>query len=643
VLTALGILVIALVVVWLAAVWLALRTPALRNALNAHPEELLIEWRSAWSWWPGRVRLVGVRVRGQDEQDQWYGEADHADLIVGLGPLFRREIDGRRVRLHGVSFRLRPRLDHPAGRAFNPEHLAPIPGLENPPTNPPPAAPPDVGPPAAGPHWKLRLAPIEVTELREVWVEDWSLRCGAGSGVTGRLDYELGGAFRVELERLLLASAVYRRRGADAATNLEVTLQGVLGPLRFHDTHGAAYFGHLSARAELRGDILGTELLARHLGETDDLGFEGVGRVSGTVNIEAGRIAAGSRLGFQSTGLELRLSRVSIRGRAELEVVADVPPGTNAPRSLLQLRLTSLGLRHRADAAAADDLGAVELRAVAHDPVLPGGFRDVEVDLKLGPLRLPDAQVLNGFLPASFTATRLRRGAFQVEGLYRRERSGVGTGRVSLDGEDLGFQLGPRECAGRIAVRADFGTGRDRQLRVPSASVALSNVMISGVASRRSDGWFGRVDIDRGAIELGDSTNIVAGVGLDLLDTRPIVALLGDDEESPGWMGLVPNLKNLKGGVRVKVDAEGTTFRDLHLRGSATEMLGQLQVGTGGTEGLLYARYGILSALFDLRPGQRDWTIFGAKRKYRARLAELKLESLDLPEGEDAEGDGEGR
>ena len=47
----------AVELVWVVGANLALRGTAVRKAANEKPEELWMDWRSAATWWPGRIRL----------------------------------------------------------------------------------------------------------------------------------------------------------------------------------------------------------------------------------------------------------------------------------------------------------------------------------------------------------------------------------------------------------------------------------------------------------------------------------------------------------------------------------------------------------------------------------------------------------
>lgn len=641
-LVAVAVALVLLEVLWIVAARLALGGGALRSVLNVHPEELEADWQLATSWLPGRLELRGFKIRGQDDQDQWYGEAEHADLAIQLSPLLRKEIVGTRVRLDGVSFRLRPRLDFVKPGSVDPSALPTIPGFQNPPTLAPgtnsntgtnngssPAAPDRR-------HWRLLLPAIEVTRLHEVWVNELRL---AGSGdLRGRLDYTLSGPFETEVTALHLPAAVVGRGRENMATNLDLSLSGTLGPLRFSECHGAQYFRELTARLDLRGTVAISRILSRHLGETESMEFLGQGEIAGDLGVERGKLRTPSHLELRSPKFGVRLGDVVLDGDTSINI--HLTNGASGPVSTLTAALKNLDLHQVSTPDITSASGGLNLQAVAYDPTLPDGFKDVAVEVRVGPLELADARVLNRFLPSRHTGEFLH-GAFRFSADYTRPRNEPGHGQLQLDGTQLALRIGSRECDGSLALASAFVLPAARRITLGPSAIMVTNLMLSGVKARQADGWHGRVDVERGAVVTGDQgpDQVDLDLSLSLLDTRPLLALLREEEDSPRWLKLMPNLKDLKGGTRLKMAGTNLWIRDLRLRGAATEVMAQLNLADKGPEGILYARYGLISLGLGFRNGESDWTMFGAKRKYRRALADLHLEGAEVPEGEDDGGE----
>ncbi len=82
-----------LYVLYLIAGNLFLNTSLGHSAVNRKPEKFQMQWSSGSTWWPGRVSLSEVRLRGHVRHTQWSVQAARASGRIGLLALLRKEID----------------------------------------------------------------------------------------------------------------------------------------------------------------------------------------------------------------------------------------------------------------------------------------------------------------------------------------------------------------------------------------------------------------------------------------------------------------------------------------------------------------------------------------------------------------------
>ncbi len=618
-----GAVLLLLPVLWLAGANVALNAGLVTGWINHHPEKLLIEWRSGWSVNPWRIHLRGVRVRGQGHRDQWYSEADRADLRIRLLPLLTKRVVTDSARLEHVIFRIRPRLDAIPPGSVDPANLPEIPGLSN---------PPKVAPvlrrhgPSAHPWW-LELGGIDIEDLQELWIKE--SRLTGGGHVQGSVLHAIRSNFTAQVTRFDLAPSHFYLRGKGAVTNVQGRLQGTLGPVIFHNEHGVALLRHLSLDTDLTGDLADQQVYERHLGKVRSIGISGGGHLKAHVEMDHGRLLPLTRVGVDSPQLEVRLLKVFIRGRADVGL--EVAEGTNGITSTMSVVLSDLRFRHRDETAVAANSGDLRLRAVAYDPQFPEGFRDVEFQLELAPLELPDSRVLNAFLPENIDLSFLK-GRFRVSANYAETRKHESSGRLRLDGDSIEFRLGERDFSGRIEAATAYQSLTNHLVRLGDAHLLVTNVIVSGVKNRHPEGWYAAVGIDQGTLNLAGSNTVTADATMHLQDLRPLLAVLREDENAPGWTRWVPNVRDLRGIASVKVAPRQVVVRDLAMRGKATEIMAQLKIADGKPDGILYIRYGLISAGFDFRGGRKDWTILGAKRGYLKTLAEMGLEGAPTPE-----------
>lgn len=91
----LWLLLIALVllyVLYLIAGNLFLNTSLGHSAVNRKPEKFQMQWASGRTWWPGRVSLSEVKLRGHVRHMQWSIQAARASGHIGLLALLRKEV-----------------------------------------------------------------------------------------------------------------------------------------------------------------------------------------------------------------------------------------------------------------------------------------------------------------------------------------------------------------------------------------------------------------------------------------------------------------------------------------------------------------------------------------------------------------------
>ena len=59
-----------------------LRTRLFRNLIGFSPEDMLIDYDSAYSLFPGRIHADGLHIRGSDSKVEWILIIDHCDFAL---------------------------------------------------------------------------------------------------------------------------------------------------------------------------------------------------------------------------------------------------------------------------------------------------------------------------------------------------------------------------------------------------------------------------------------------------------------------------------------------------------------------------------------------------------------------------------
>ncbi|MFN0068371.1 MAG: hypothetical protein ACKVYV_12120 [Limisphaerales bacterium] len=618
---------LGLELLYVVAVNVAVRTEAVRRAVNRNPDKTFIAWRSLTSWFPGQFRVEGLEILGQGSRDIYYVRLDEGAFRVQLLPLLWREIRTAELAGRGVDFRLRRETNvEPAELAFQP----PVPGLEDLPRRTAPRRP--KGPPGA---WRLHVHAVRLAEVEQLWIYTSRL-IGPGT-LDGTVTMQFNGPFHAVVEEFGLPAAALVRGASLVGTNLAFRLGGTLGPLTFgvDDVPGDRLWDFIGARLELRGELGALTDMGERLGAQRAVEFGGGGRIDADLRVADGAWEPGSRLEILSPALRVTLGGHAFTGDARVQDMVAAEDGTNVSR--LRITLDRVQAR-RGDHLVSEPPGpTIVLESEARELRLSRRFADATLRFDLAPLTVPDASYLNEFLPPNsglkFTGGRLTAQANFASDVLRR-----GAGRIELSGDGLAALVGGQPHALDLRLEAPFtlpklGSG---VLRTFGTTLILTNVAVPGLRADQQEGWFARLEIAGGELLRGDPPTARADVRLSLRDTRPLMAVLRAGDDAPGWLRLLPTVRNLGGGGVIEMREDETHLRALQLEGTGTEVRAELALGTNGARGIFFAQRGAVAAGFDLRGEGRRWRILGARRWYdRALASPLAPPAVPEPEERD--------
>jgi hypothetical protein len=132
-------------------------------------ENVKVDFRRAWSFWPGRVHVSNLRVTMQDRNVQSELVIPSVDVTVSLRELLHRTFHATRVRGSGVAFRFRHRISRESVDLPFVHELPSIAGFEDPPLyeDLPPSPP---GPADADRLWTVHVEDVDV-EVSDLWIE----------------------------------------------------------------------------------------------------------------------------------------------------------------------------------------------------------------------------------------------------------------------------------------------------------------------------------------------------------------------------------------------------------------------------------------------------------------------------------------
>lgn len=237
-----------------------LNTPLGPWAVNRRPQRLAVTWESAWSPWPGEVRVRGLAVRGKTRRVSWSFEVDRGRGWIDLPGLLARRFEVRGFEGEGV---LSSTSREPAAAG------APA---------PPPAR-------RRSKPWTVRFTDVHLANVREIRINGFRF---LGEGRTaGGFSITLGGPFRLDPTSLTLEEARLSRGGTLLASGLHLTADATIGPYAVRQHPGLAGFDFVTGTLTARGRVPVPALL-KTAGEEGSLAVD--------LRMDQGRLATGTRM-----------------------------------------------------------------------------------------------------------------------------------------------------------------------------------------------------------------------------------------------------------------------------------------------------------------------------------------------------------
>ena len=160
---------VAVELVYVLAVNAVILSGVIQRAASANPQATSLAWDRAWSPWPGRVYVSGLRLQVADPVQEFGLVVDHAKVNVVLWALWHRKFRASHVQAEGVSFRMLLKVktaDDPNGRLAA---FPPIAGFAR------PALVPDPPPPPASAAKVAQLWSVELDQVDAAVSELWFL------------------------------------------------------------------------------------------------------------------------------------------------------------------------------------------------------------------------------------------------------------------------------------------------------------------------------------------------------------------------------------------------------------------------------------------------------------------------------------
>jgi hypothetical protein len=368
-----------------------LRSSLIKNRVG-DADGMHLEYDSASSLLPGRVRISGFSLRFEDYNVQFLLTIEHAEVDVALDELLHKRFHGYRVRAEGVRFLMRHKVHETTGHGQRLAAFPRIAGFADPPLYRGPEPPPI--PDDQYDLWQVQLEDV-VARAKELWFLEYRFQGDAEA--RGAFMIRPARVVQVGPARLELRSGTLGVGPRSVARAVKGIIDVSLPHLDVPKTVGFAVFRQISTRLRLelsRGDL---DFVNVYLDPSSAV-ISGAADWSIDCKMKGGVVQPGTTLAFDAHPLLVSVPvherpTLDVSGPAQmrLAVTASTPDRFSFSADAERLELGRSGGKS-APKLAAPELAKPHFEATA-TPV------DITEDIKLGPahLSLPSLRVPNLF------------------------------------------------------------------------------------------------------------------------------------------------------------------------------------------------------------------------------------------------------
>ncbi len=341
----------------------------------------------------------------------------------------------------------------------------------------------------------------------------------------------------------------------------------------------------------------------------------GSGAINGIVNIESGMPTTGTDIKVVSDALTLSILdyEASGDGKAAFQVVE----GGDKPDWLVQLDLTDGNLKRKGESEAQIRDVDLILRAHIEDMSLENKNRHFELQFKIPTAHVVDMSIFNNYFPPD-SPLRLTGGSadLKVDILLKHDDA---DGYLRLKADGMEAQIDEQ------SIRADFnaditlvdGVPAEMFFDISGSELRLDNVRVVGDnESFNEENWATVLTLTKAETTWTDPLSLKAEATLSMTDSRPLVAMFGNQKDRPEWVTNMLITEDVEGKVDLDI-ANGQIIIPYAFVHSVNIDFGAKGViDENLRNGIVYARYKKLHVVVEIADGKKKIDLFRARSKF---------------------------
>ena len=381
-------------------------------------------------------------------------------------------------------------------------------------------------------------------------------------------------------------------------------------------TKGNQMLNHAQGSLEIQSSVSSLAWIGVLLNEEYRSSTSGSGRVSALINFKEGMPAEGTDVKISSEALVVTILDYVARG--EGEVLFQVEEGGEAPVWLLRVDLSGGTLKRLGEDS--EHIKDVDLSLTAHieDMSFAQQDRQFELEFKIPSARLDDMSVFNRYFPVD-SPLQMTSGSADIEVDIVLKHDDA-DGFISLDARDM------QAIVDTQAISADFsarvllsgGSPSDMNFDISGTELRLDKVKVLGEnQSFNEKDWSAVLKLTRADTTWRTPLLLKSEAEFEITDSRPIVAVLGNQKDRPQWVSNMLTIEDIEGKVELEVRNGKIIIPYAFINSDNIDFGAKGVIDKELRNGIIYARYKLLDLVVKISDGKKNMDLFGSKNKFK--------------------------
>jgi hypothetical protein len=161
------------------------------------------------------------------------------------------------------------------------------------------------------------------------------------------------------------------------------------------------------------------------------------------------------------------------------------------------------------------------------------------------------------------------------------------------------------------------GVPRDRVFDISGTEFKLENVGVMGENDNfKQKNWATVIKLKQADLVFTNPISLKTEANLHMTDSRPIVALLGNQKSRPKWVKNMLTIEDVNGVVELDIKDNRILIPNAFIDSEKIDVGAKAVIREGLKDGMIYARYRKLDIVVKFTDGKRNINLMRAKPQF---------------------------